>query len=144
MEQKINLILGTKVIRADGLTGVVVKLGSIDPDTTTPEMSVISYENGTVAMPNNIDLKDFYLLNRELLGNKVGTEVLDFRITATRLKIEEANSKIKELQAALAELRAHADILRKQRWRLVNTMTPEYAEKLHSTKKQPDIIKKES
>lgn len=143
MEQKINLILGTKVIRADGLTGVVARLGSIDPETTTPGLEVISYENGQVTMPDDVDPKDFYLLNRELLGNKVDTEVLDSRITATRLKIEEANSKIKELQAALDELRAHADILRKQRWRLENTMTPEYAEKLHSTKKQPDITKKE-
>lgn len=143
MEQKINLILGTKVIRADGLTGVVARLGSIDPGTATPELEVISYENGLVTMPNNIESKDFYLLNREVLGNKVSIEDLDYRIAATKSKIDEANSKIKELQAALGELRAHADILRKQRWRLENTMTPQYAAKLHGAKKEPTITKKE-
>ena len=143
MEQKINLILGTKAIRSDGLTGVVAKLGSIDPDTTTPELPVISYEDGTVAMPNNIEPKDFYLLNREVLGNKVDLSHIDSEIDVTRKKIDEANKKIEVLRIVLDELRAQADLLRKQRWRLENTMTPEYAEKLHNAKKQPTITKKE-
>lgn len=144
MEQKINLILGTKVIRADGLTGVVARLGSIDPGTATPELEVISYENGLVTMPDNIDSKDFYLLNREVLGNKVELNDIDRKIEATRKKIDEANEKIKDLQIVLDDLRAQSDLLRKQRWRLENTMTPEYAAKLHSTKIQPTITKKES
>lgn len=144
MEQTINLILGTKVIRADGLTGVVARLGSIDPDTTTPELEVISYENGQVTMPSNVDPKDFYLLNREVLGNKVDMSDIDKEIEVTRKKIDEANEKIKDLQIVLDDLRAQSDLLRKQRWRLENTMTPEYAAKLHSTKKQPTITKKES
>mgnify|MGYP005803553515 CR=1 FL=1 len=143
MEQNINLILGTKVIRADGLTGVVEKLGSIDPDATIPELPVISYENGTIAMPNDIEPKDFYLLNREVLGNKVDLKDIDSKIEATRKKIDEANEKIEVLQIVLDELRAQSDLLRKQRWRIENTMTPEYAEKLHNTKKQPTITKKE-
>ena len=143
MERKINLILGTKVIRADGLTGVVARLGSIDPDTATPELEVISYENGQVTMPGDVDPKDFYLLNREVLGNKVDMSEIDKKIEATRKKIDEANEKIKDLQIVLDELRTQSDLLRKQRWRLENTMTPEYAKKLHGTKKQPDIAKKE-
>lgn len=143
MEQKVHLILGTKVIRADGLTGVVARLGSIDPGTATPELEVISYENGLVTMPDNIDPKDFYLLNREVLGNKVELNDIDRKIEATRKKIDEANEKIKDLQIIIDELRAQSDLLRKQRWRLENTMTPEYAAKLHGTKKQPDITKKE-
>lgn len=143
MEQKTNLILGTKVIRADGLTGVVARLGSIDPDTATPELEVISYENGQVTMPGDVDPKDFYLLNREVLGNKVNLSDIDGMIDATRKKIDEANEKIEVLRVVLDELRAQADLLRKQRWRLENTMTSEYAAKLHGTKKQPDITKKE-
>lgn len=143
MEQKTNLILGTKVIRADGLTGVVATLGSIDPEAATPELEVISYENGQVTMPGDVDPKDFYLLNREVLGNKASMSEIDRKIEDTRKKIDEANEKIKDLRVVLDELRAQSDLLRKQRWRLENTMTSEYAAKLHGTKKQPDITKKE-
>lgn len=143
MEQKVHLILGTKVIRADGLTGVVARLGSIDPETATPDLEVISYENGQVTMPGDVDPKDFYLLNREVLGNKVDLSHIDSEIDVTRKKIDEANEKIEVLRIVLDELRAQADLLRKQRWRLENTMTPEYAEKLRNSKKQPTIAKKE-
>lgn len=141
MEQKVHLILGTKVIRADGLTGVVARLGSIDPDTATPELEVISYENGQVTMPGDVDPKDFYLLNREVLGNKVNLSDIDGMIDATRKKIDEANEKIEVLRVVLDELRAQADLLRKQRWRLENTMTSEYAKKLRESKRT-NIIKK--
>lgn len=141
MEQKVHLILGTKVIRADGLTGVVARLGSIDPEAATPDLEVISYENGQVTMPGDVDLKDFYLLNREVLGNKASMSEIDKKIEDTRKKIDEANEKIKDLQIVLDELRAQSDLLRKQRWRLENTMTPEYAKKLRESKRT-NIIKK--
>lgn len=141
MERKINLILGTKVIRSDGLTGVVARLGSIDPEAATPDLEVISYENGQVTMPDDVDPKDFYLLNREVLGNKVNLSDIDGMIDATRKKIDEANEKIEVLRVVLDELRAQADLLRKQRWRLENTMTPEYAKKLRESKRT-NIIKK--
>lgn len=141
MEQKVHLILGTKVIRADGLTGVVARLGSIDPEAATPDLEVISYENGQVTMPGDVDLKDFYLLNREVLGNKASMSEIDKKIEDTRKKIDEANEKIKDLQIVLDELRAQAELLRKQRWRLENTMTSEYAKKLRESKRT-NIIKK--
>ena len=125
MEQKINLILGTKVIRADGLTGVVARLGSIDPEAATPDLEVISYENGQVTMPGDVDPKDFYLLNREVLGNKVDLSHIDSEIDVTRKKIDEANEKIEVLRIVLDELRAQADLLRKQRWRLEYQMNPD-------------------
>lgn len=125
MEQKINLILGTKVIRADGLTGVVARLGSIDPEAKNPDLAVLSFENGEVVMPDTINPNNYYLLNGKVLGNKVSVEVIDEKIKAVKQQIKEGNDRIAEIQACLAELRFNADVLRKQKWRLEYQMNPD-------------------
>lgn len=125
MEQKINLILGSKVIRADGLSGTVDKLGNIDPEAETPDLAVLSFENGEVVMPDTINPNNYYLLNGKVLGNKVSVEVINEKIKAVKQQIKEGNDRIAEIQACLAELRFNADVLRKQKWRLEYQMNPE-------------------
>lgn len=125
MEKKINLILGSKVIRADGLSGTVDKLGNIDLEAENPDLAVLSFENGEVVMPDTINPNDYYLLNGEVLGNKVSVEVIDEKIKAVKQQIKEGNDRIEEIRACLSELRFNTDILRKQKWRLEYQMNPD-------------------
>ena len=139
MEQKVHLILGTKVIRADGLNGTVDKLGNIDPEAKNPDLAVLSFENGEVVMPDTINPNNYYLLNGEVLGNKVSVEVIDEKIKAVKQQIKEGNDRIAEIQACLAELRFNADVLRKQKWRLEYQMNPE-----HYKEQNPNKVKENS
>lgn len=118
MEQIIEIKVGDKVIRSDGLAGMVVSVtvnGSMIPDHIIKFLwyAEAKMENGEkIAFTDSQeDLKRFYLIGTTILGNKRPIEELDDRIADTHQKIERL--KIQEKQ------------LRKQRWRLEYQMNPD-------------------
>ena len=110
----VEIKVGDKVIRADGLAGNVTEVYKIGIDTRFIIASV-KYEDGKIG---DITLSDrdygfrrFYLISKTILGNKLAVSELDKQIADTHAQIEEL--KAKEAQ------------LRKQRWRLETQMNPE-------------------
>lgn len=110
----IEIKVGDKVIRADGLAGNVTEVYKIGIENFFVIASV-KYENDktgeiTVADKNG-NFKRFYLIGKTILGNKYLPSDLDNHIAHTHALIE-------EMKAELAQLR-------KQRWRLETQMNPE-------------------
>ena len=108
----IEIKVGDKVIRADGLAGNVTEVYKIGIEIV---IAFVKYENDktgeiTVADKNG-NFKRFYLIGKTIVGNKLAVSELDKQIANTHAQIEEL--KAKEAQ------------LRKQRWRLETQMTPE-------------------
>lgn len=111
MEQIIEIKVGDKVIRSDGLAGMVVSVtvnGSMIPDHIIKFLwyAEAKMENGEkIAFTDSQeDLKRFYLIGTTILGNKRPIEELDDRIASLHREIE--------------LLKAGEKQLRKQRWRL--------------------------
>lgn len=130
----IEIKVGDKVIRADGLAGNVTEvkyiervgiktpmldylLGEVKVKTETWKeiYATVKYENGTTGEISVADKSGnymrFYLIGKTILGNKLAVSELDKQIADTHAQIEEL--KAKEAQ------------LRKQRWRLETQMNPE-------------------
>lgn len=110
----IEIKVGDKVIRADGLAGNVTEVYKIGIENFFVIASV-KYENDktgeiTVADKNG-NFKRFYLIGKTIFGNKLAVSELDKQIADTHAQIEEL--KAKEAQ------------LRKQRWRLETQMNPD-------------------
>lgn len=108
----IEIKVGDKVIRADGLAGNVTEVYKIGIEIV---IAFVKYENDktgeiTVADKNG-NFKRFYLIGKTIVGNKLAVSELDKQIANTHAQIEEL--KAKEAQ------------LRKQRWRLETQMNPE-------------------
>ena len=115
----IEIKLGDKVIRKDGLVGKVEEVYS--PQNT----ALIIFDNdskGYITPNNHID---FYLIGRTVLGNKIDEEEL-------QRQLDEQWDKCKVEQAKY-------DQLRKQLWYLKNRMVEDWYEK----KQQADKEKKE-
>lgn len=117
METKIEIKVGDKVIRSDGLAGNVVDIcqceqcelrGFFEPR--------VKYEDGYVGDISIFDAKnnfaDYYLIGTTVLGNKRPIEELDDRIADTHMGIE--------------RLKAEEKQLRKQRWRLQYQMNGDF------------------
>ena len=115
MEQKINIKVGDKVIRADGLAGKVIEVAEIYYGKGTADIALIKYEDGARGGIHDSDIengyKDYYLIGSTILGNKRPIEELDDRIADTHQKIEQLKTKEKQL--------------RKQRWRLEYQINPD-------------------
>lgn len=112
METKIEIKVGDKVIRADGLAGKVVELY----DEEKILFALVKYENGTRSFIGEkdylMDYKSYYLIGTIVLGNKRPIEELDDRIADTHMEIE--------------RLKAEEKQLRKQRWRLQYQMNGDF------------------
>ena len=112
MENKIEIKVGDKVIRADGLAGKVVELY----DEEKILFALVKYENGTRSFIGEkdylMDYKSYYLIGTTVFGNKRPIEELDDRIADTHMEIE--------------RLKAEEKQLRKQRWRLQYQMNGDY------------------
>lgn len=108
----IKIIIGDKVIRADGLAGKVVELY----DEEKILFALVKYENGTRSFIGEkdylMDYKSYYLIGTIVLGNKRPIEELDDRIADTHQEIE--------------RLKAEEKQLRKQRWRLETQMNGDF------------------
>ena len=112
---KIEMQVGDKVIRADGLAGNVVEIyegETIPYEHEATPCAVVKCENGKRLVINEEDYvlgyKSYYLIGTTVLGNKRPLEELDDRIADTHQEIE--------------RLKAEEKQLRKQRWRLETQM----------------------
>lgn len=106
METKIEIKVGDKVIRADGLSGEVVKI--IQSEYGKYRLFYYAkMKNGdteTIVDDEEV-LGRFYLIGKTILGNKVPLDQIDEQID---------------------ELKARIKLLRKQRWRLETQMNGDF------------------
>lgn len=111
---KIELRVGDKVIRADGLSGEIVKI--IQSEYGKYRLFYYAkMENGdteTIVGDEEV-LGRFYLIGKTILGNKVPFEEIDKQIDGLKARIK---------------------LLRKQRWRLEYQMNGNY--KLQNPKQE--------
>ena len=108
---EIEIKVGDKVIRKDGLVGSITKLGGCFP--------IATYENGK---SDYCKLEDCYLIGKTVLGNKIDEEEL-------QRQLDEQWDKCKVEQAKY-------DQLRKQLWYLKNRMVEDWYEKKQQADKE--------
>lgn len=147
----IEIKVGDKVIRADGLAGKVTEVTPVKYiGITTPMLdymlkdgieikteawehitATIKCENGDMDKITEDDnlrkFARFYLIGKTILGNKLPISDLDNQIADTHAQIEEL--KAKEAQ------------LRKQRWRLETQMNPDVTKSAVNTTYKDDTTK---
>lgn len=126
----IEIKVGDKVIRADGLAGKVTEVYKIGVETVFVIAS-IKYEDGNAGditlSDKDCNFERFYLIGKTILGNKLPISDLDNQIAATHARIEAL--KAKEAQ------------LRKQRWRLETQMNPDVTKSAVNTTYKDDTTK---
>ena len=144
MEQKIEIKVGDKVIRADGLAG---KITGVFERTENKEQSIaqVTYEDGQIdgiyITYKQQGFKKFYLIGKQCLGNKLPIEFLIDKLSESYAELAEYKKKAVALQIELdklkikiAQLSDKDQILRKQRWRLETQMNGNY--KLQNPKQE--------
>ena len=133
---KIELQVGDKVIRADGLSGKITAVFDDRIDENAP-IAKISYENGETAMLGKADeqngFKMFYLIGTTVIGNKIPVKCIDedildvkhslstYRKTLARIKQE-----LIRVQEVVERLEKEDKQLRKQKWRLETQMNENF------------------
>ena len=133
---KIEMQVGDKVIRADGLSGKITDVFDDRTDEKSP-IAKISYENGETAMlysaDEQNDFKMFYLIGTTILGNKVSVKCIDADILDTKHALStyrKTLARIKQELIRIQEVVEHMEKedkqLRKQKWRLETQMNDEY------------------
>lgn len=111
---EIEIKLGDKVIRKDGLVGKV--------ESFYDNIPVVLFENNTYAWIYGDKLDDYYLIGKTVLGNKIDEEEL-------QRQLDEQWDKCKVEQAKY-------DQLRKQLWYLKNRMVEDWYEKKQQADKE--------
>lgn len=133
---KIELHVGDKVIRADGLSGKITAVFDDRTDEDSP-IAKISYENGDTAMLENKDEKNdfntFYLIGTTILGNKVSIKCIDADILDTkhalsmyRKTLERIKHELIRVQETVERMEKADKQLRKQKWRLETQMNGDF------------------
>lgn len=133
---KIELHVGDKVIRADGLSGKITAVFGDRTDEDAP-IAKISYENGDTAMLENKDEKNdfntFYLIGTTILGNKVSIKCIDADILDTkhalsmyRKTLERIKHELIRVQETVERMEKADKQLRKQKWRLETQMNGDF------------------
>ena len=133
---KIEMHIGDKVIRADGLSGKITAVFGDRTDEKSP-IAKISYENGETAMlysaDEQNDFKMFYLIGTTVFGNKIPVKCIDedildvkhslstYRTTLARIKQD-----LIHVQEVVERMEKADKQLRKQKWRLETQMNDEY------------------
>lgn len=133
---KIELQVGDKVIRADGLSGKITAVFDDRTDENAP-IAKISYENGETAMLGKADeqngFKMFYLIGTTVFGNKIPVKCIDedildvkhslstYRKTLARIKQE-----LVRVQEVVERMEKADKQLRKQKWRLETQMNENF------------------
>lgn len=133
---KIEMQVGDKVIRADGLSG---KITAVFGDRTAENSSIakISYENGDTAMLENKDEQNdfhfFYLIGTTVFGNKVSVKCIDADILDTkhalstyRKTLARIKQELVRVQETVENLEKEDKQLRKQKWRLETQMNGDF------------------
>ena len=104
---ELNVKIGDKVIRYDGLVGKIEKIFD--------DIPVVLFENNTSFWIKGESIKDFYLVGHTVLGNKAMEEELE--------------SAIKCLDYQIEQLKKEKAQLRKQLWRLKEEMVEDWRER---------------
>lgn len=136
METKIEIKVGDKVIRADGLSGKITAVFDDRTDEKSP-IAKISYENGETAMlysaDEQNDFKMFYLIGTTVLGNKVSIKCIDADILDTkhalsmyRKTLERIKQELIRVQETVERMEKEDKQLRKQKWRLETQMNGDF------------------
>ena len=98
---------GDKVIRSDGLCG---KVSLAHSDGTAS----VKFENGETGLIREDLLMNYYLIGKNVIGNKISENDLKQKIDFQREICKKENEKL--------------DQLRKQLWYLQNRMLPDWKE----------------
>lgn len=107
----IEIKLGDKVIRKDGLVGKVrckSKIGIVDG-------WLVDYETGANGHICPALYDDFYLIGHTVLGNKISENLLQLQLDEQKIRVQEEQAKY--------------DQLRKQMWYLKNRMVDDWQER---------------
>ena len=108
---------GMKIIRADGVCGKII--GIEDGRTEPPCTFFVEYDTGEKDIftldGTDKSMKDFYLIGRTVIGNKIDEK--------------EILKKMDELNEKMEPLRKKYDQLRKQLWYLRERMQPDWKER---------------
>lgn len=107
----IEIKLGDKVIRKDGLVGKVrckSRLGIVDA-------WIVDYETGANGYIRSALYDNFYLIGKTVLGNKIDEEELQRQLDEQKIRVQEEQTKY--------------DQLRKQMWYLKNRMVDDWQER---------------
>ena len=132
----IELHVGDKVIRADGLSGKITAVFDDRTDENAP-IAKISYENGETVMLGKADeqngFKMFYLIGATVLGNKVSIKCIDADILDTkhalsmyRKTLERIKQELIHVQEVVEQTERVDKQLRKQKWRLETQMNGDF------------------
>lgn len=132
METKIEIKVGDKVIRADGLSGKITAVFDDRTDEKSP-IAKISYENSETAMlystDEQNDFKMFYLIGTTILGNKVSVKCIDEDILDTKRALSTYRKTLARIKQELIHVQEVVEQtervdkqLRKQKWRLETQM----------------------
>lgn len=103
---ELNVKIGDKVIRYDGLVGKIEKFFD--------DIPIVLFENGSSIWIKEENLHRFYLIGHTVLGKKATEEELERVIKRVDYKIEELKVQKKQL--------------RKQLWRLKEEMVEDWRE----------------
>ena len=133
---KIELHVGDKVIRADGLSGKIIAVFNDRTDENSP-IAKISYENGDTAMlgitDEQNDFNTFYLIGTTVLGNKVSikcinADILDTKhaLSTYRKTLARIKQELIHIQEVVERTEREDKQLRKQKWRLETQMNGDF------------------
>lgn len=133
---KIEMHIGDKVIRADGLSGKITAVFGDRTDEKSP-IAKISYENGETAMlysaDEQNDFNTFYLIGTTVFGNKVSIKCIDADILDTkhalstyRKTLARIKQELVRVQETVENLEKEDKQLRKQKWRLETQMNENF------------------
>lgn len=112
----IEIKVGDKVIRNDGVVGKIVDLKFMDYVFTA------EYDNGEQGLVYPKTYDNFYLIGKTVLGNKIDEKVLQKQLDIQKAKVEVEQNRY--------------DQLRKQMWYLKNRMVDDWQEKKSQTQKE--------
>lgn len=133
---KIEMQVGDKVIRADGLSGKITAAFDDRTDENSP-IAKISYENGEVTMLGKADeqngFKMFYLIGTTILGNKASVKCIDEDILDTKRALSTYRKTLARIKQELIHVQEVVEQtervdkqLRKQKWRLETQMNGDF------------------
>lgn len=132
----IELHVGDKVIRADGLSGKITVVFDDRTDENSP-IAKISYENGEIVMLGKADeqngFKMFYLIGATVFGNKIPVKCIDADILDTKHALSTYRKTLARIKQELIRVQETVECmekadkqLRKQKWRLETQMNENF------------------
>lgn len=126
---KIELQVGDKVIRADGLSGKITAVFGDRTDENCP-IAQVKYESGEAEgiwkLDEQADFNRFYLIGKTVLRNRLSVSILEQRIDDNAHELSAARKQLGDLKAKVERLTAKDKTLRKQRWRLETQMNGDF------------------